>query len=167
MFDFKMNFDSKILNVTIDPRSKTHLGEIRLKLFKDIDKILIKVQFDAKYNTNTLAKYELDGCRFADEHRKNWLLKIVVNYIADIFDMSIISCPMRFGTYVIRRKQKIPKFVFPVPKFVSIDEIAIGELLIEAVPIDLQSPMLILQAKLNFKFLYSNNNNESNVASKI
>lgn len=157
MFDFKLNFDSTILNVTIDPRSKTHLGEIRLKLFKDIDRIVIKVHFDAKYNTNTNVKYELDGCRFADEHRKNWLLKIVVNYIADIFDMSIISCPMTTGRYVIRRRQRIPKFEIPVPSFVSIDEIGIGELLIEAIPIEMESPMLILQSKLNFKFLYSNN----------
>lgn len=155
MFDSNFIFDSNFVNVTIEPRNSTHLGEIRLKIFKDIDKIHFKVGVDAKYTNASIAKYELDGCRFAQEHRENWLLKIFVNYLADIFDLSIINCPMKRGKYVVRRIQKIPAYQFPVPIFVSIDEVVASELMIEAIPRGMDSPKLILQAKQHLKFLYT------------
>lgn len=150
--EFQVAFDQNVLNLTI-PTNGSHVGEITLVLFKDIDDIHIRIQIESKQLSIRFATFNLDGCQFAQEQKENWLMKIFVNVLADILDMSVISCPMKAGKYVLRRKQKIPTLEFPVPVFVPLNENGIGKLIIEARATNSNSLIKVLEAQQTFKFV--------------
>lgn len=129
------------------------MGDVVLILFKDVDNIHFRIQMESKQLNLRFATFELDGCRFAQEQRENWLMKIFVNVLADILDMSVITCPMKSGKYVLRRKQKIPSLEFPVPVFIPLNENGIGKLIIEARPINASDLIKVLEAQQTFKFV--------------
>lgn len=152
--EFQVAFDDSILNLTFHPTNKSHLGEVILVLFKDIESIRFKIQMESKQLHLRFATFELDACQFAQEQKENWMMKIVVNILADILDMSAITCPMRTGKYVLRRKQKFPSLEFPVPVFIPLNENGIGKLIVEARPIKTSGLIKVLEAQQTFKFVH-------------
>lgn len=107
-----------MLNTSFDPENDTHLGQVSVEFFEDLQ--AISMQFVVKTDSQKLIDQTINFCKWMDNRKQNYLINLITKYY-DKYNQLLLKCPIKKGFYIAAEaREKITSAEGFWPSFIPI-----------------------------------------------
>lgn len=95
------------MNVLFGSKNETHFGAMRFELFQQLDRIRVNYQCLIPDSPQVLVDHTINFCRLQRERGSHILIKYFIDINVKIFNLDLIKCPMKKGSYELMKARLI------------------------------------------------------------